>query len=128
MTDSTNQQGNQHEGFRMTPRNVQGLMVKEFEAAPERCTKEKPYPEMFGLRTAIKHGQGNRGHIITPEGTVETLRDGTLIREHLPKITEGALVLEYYSSRGNTFKIYMGKEVAEIAPRSAASILLPDEE
>lgn len=125
MTDNA---GTTNEHFRLTPRSIQALLVKEFDAFTERVTKEKPYPEMFGLRTADKHGMGNKGHIVTPDGNVETLRDGTLIREQVGKITEGALVMEYYSSRGNTFKIYMGKEVAEIAPRSAASILLDDEE
>lgn len=128
MTDHSKEYRTTETGeFYMSPRNIQSLVVNELGAKTERVTKEKPYTEMFGVRTSNANGLGNTAHIVKRDGTLEALDDGSILREHVDAITDGALVMEYYSSKGNTFKIYLGKEVAEIAPKSAASILLDDE-
>lgn len=114
--------------FKFSPRSIQELIVREFNTQADRVTKQKPYTEMFGLRSAFNNGLGNIFYIVKRDGTLEALPDRILVRNIIPMITENALVVEYYSSRGNTYKIYMGKEVAEIAPKSAASLLLDDDE
>lgn len=117
--------------FRFSPAGIASLLEQELGADRNRVTKEKAYPEMFSLRSRNKDGIGNIFHIVTRGGEVQTLPEGTQVRSLGAKLEDAALVVEYYSRKGNTFKIYMPKDMAEVRAASnvkAAAALDDDEE
>lgn len=118
----------QEAAFRFSPASIGDRISKELGIRIERIEKRPVYAELFDLKSQAKDGKGNTFYRVDRDGTVHEYDNNTKVLDIATEVMESCLVVKYYSSKGDTAKIYMGKDLRANAPASISAMLLSDEE